>query len=321
MKQTFSALFLLFALAIVSCRKSGNDIDIKTYDTNQIRDYITTNGLSAMKRDTVGGDTSGIYYQITRQGNGAALNYDTRIVYVYSVKSLDGKFLATDTITATTLGTGRGYNFVGLMMPKGLMMAIHNVMKNKGTAARILVPSRLAYGRSGLTIGVNRLPGNESLDYTINVLNDDDQASMAAYDDLSIRKYCAAKNIDINGYTKKASGVYVKVMQAGTGTSAITSSSIISAQYTGLLLNDTVFDANITDTGLSTDMQSVVTGWQDGLSGLTAGSRVDLLIPSKSGYGLSARTSQNPVTGQSEISIPSASCLRFGITVLTVTNN
>jgi FKBP-type peptidyl-prolyl cis-trans isomerase FkpA len=320
MKQTYLALFLLFTLAIASCRKSGNEVDIKTYNSNQIRDYIAANGLSAMKRDTVGGDTSGIYYQITRQGKGAVLNYDTRVIYVYSVKSLDGKFLATDTIAATIQGTGRGYVPVGLIGPKGLMMAIHNVIKNKGTTARILVPSRLAYGVSGLTAGVNRISGNESLDYTINILDDDNTAAMVAYDDLSIRKYCSANNIDINSYTKKQSGLYVKVTQAGNGTSAITSTSTASVQYLGLLLNNNPFDNNNTDTGLSIDMQTVIAGWQEGLLGLTAGAKVDLLIPSKLGYGINAQTRTSPTTGQQEVSIPTTSCLRFGINILTVTN-
>ncbi len=319
MKQTYLALFLLFTMAIASCRKSGNDIDIKTYDTNQIRDYVAANGLSAMKRDTVGGDTSGVYYQITRQGNGTVLNYDTRIVYVYSVKSLDGKFLVTDTIATSALGIVRGYDFVGLMMPKGLMMAIHNVMKNKGTAARVLVPSRLAYGRSGLTIGVNRLPGNESLDYTINVLNDDDQASMAAYDDLSIRKYCTANNININSYTKTASGLYVKINQAGTGTTAITATSTANLQYIGLLLNGTSFGGDDSATGAAFDMQSVVAGFREGLIGTSAGAKVDLLIPSRLAYGLQNRTTTN-AAGQTVVVIPNLSCLRYGINVMSVTN-
>jgi FKBP-type peptidyl-prolyl cis-trans isomerase FkpA len=227
MKQTYLALFLLFTLAIASCRKSGNDIDIKTYDNNQIRDYVSANGLSSMKRDTVGGDTSGIHYQITRQGRGAVLNYDTRIAFSYTVRSLDGKYSVTDTITA------RSYNAVGLLAPKGLMMVMHDVIKNKGTAARFLIPSRLAYGRSGNGVGSGRLPGNESLDYTVNVLDNDNTTAMAAYDDLSIRNYCKANNIDINSYTKTATGLYRKVGQTGTGTTAVSATSTVNVQYYG----------------------------------------------------------------------------------------
>jgi FKBP-type peptidyl-prolyl cis-trans isomerase len=329
MKHTYLALFLLFTMAIASCRKSGNDIDIKTYDNNQIRDYIAANGLSVMKRDTVGGDTSGVYYQILNQGKGAALNYDTRITYVLSVKSLDGKFVAADTIASSIIISGSAYrtvaghgnDAVGLMIPKGLMMAIHNAMKYKGTTARILVPSRLAYGVSGLTVGTSRLPGNESLDYTINVLDDDNTTAMAAYDDLSIRKYCTANNIDINSYKKTQSGLYIKINQVGTGTAAITATSTGTVQYHGILLNGFVFDGNVTDTGYAIDMQTIpLQAWKEGLLGLTSGAKIDLLIPSRLGYGMSSQSRTSPTTGQVEVSIPTTSCLRFGINVLTVTN-
>jgi len=329
MKQTYLALFLLLILAIASCRKSGSDIDIKTYDNNQIRDYIAANALNSMKRDTVGGDTSGVYYQILNQGKGATLNYDTRIIYVLSVKSLDGKFLATDTISSSIVSNGvsyrtvagHGVDAIGLMVPKGLMMAIHNGVKNKGTTARILVPSRLAYGVGGITVGTNRLPGNESLDYTINVLDDDNATAMAAYDDLSIRKYCAANNIDINSYTKKQSGLYIKINQVGTGTTAITATSTGTVQYHGLLFNGFVFDGNVTDAGFAIDMQTLpLAGWKEGLLGLTSGAKIDLLIPSRLAYGISSQTRNSPTTGQLEAAIPTTSCLRFGINVLTVTN-
>ncbi len=317
MKKTYSALFLLFIMAIVSCRKSGNDVDIKTYDSNQIKDYIAANVLSSMKRDTVGGDTSGIYYQVTRQGRGAALAYDTRIAYIYTLRSLDGKFIMADTIT------GRNYTAVGLISPKGLMMAIHDVIKNKGTSARFLIPSRLAYGVNGTTSGSSRLPGNASLDYTINVLDNDNTAAMAAYDDSSIRNYCTANNININSYTKTASGLYIKVGQAGTGTTAVTATSTVNVQYLGYLLNNNVFgqydDQSSTNVGTALDMQTVIAGFQEGLLGLTSGAKVDLLIPSRLAYGITPQTTTS-ATGAAAVSIPTFSCLRYGINVVSVTN-
>ncbi|WP_342645758.1 FKBP-type peptidyl-prolyl cis-trans isomerase [Mucilaginibacter sp. CSA2-8R] len=302
---------------MASCRKSGNDVDIKTYDTNQIKDYIAANGLSAMKRDTVGGDTSGIYYQITRPGHGAALNYDTRISFSYTIKSLDGRYAVTDTITA------RSYNAVGLIAPKGLMMVIHDVVKNKGTSARFLIPSRLGYGVSGSGVGTSRLPGNASLDYTVNILDNDNTAAMAAYDDLSIRNYCAANNINISSYTKKASGLYIRVTQAGTGTTAVTSTSTVNVQYLGYLLNNNVFgqydDQSSTNVGTALNMPDLVAGFQEGLLGLTGGAKVDLLIPSNLAYGSLVRNTTN-AAGQTVVSIPTYSCLRYGINLVSVTN-
>ncbi len=177
----------------------------------------------------------------------------------------------------------------------------------------------MAYGVSGATLNGVRLPGNESLDYTVNVLDNDNTAAMAAYDDLSIRNYCAANNININSYTKTASGLYIKVGQVGTGTTAVTSTSIVNAQYLGLLLNGNTFGNDDSATGAALDMQNVIAGFQQGLLGLTSGAKVDLLIPSSLAYGSAVRNTTN-AAGQTVVSIPTYSCLRYGINIMSVTN-
>ena len=63
-------------------------------------------------------------------------------------------------------------------LPKGLQIAIHNLIKYKGTRARVLIPSRLAYGvngypEAGSASNVNtRIAGNQCLDYYVNVVSD-----------------------------------------------------------------------------------------------------------------------------------------------------
>ncbi len=64
MRQRIFTLLFIAAVALVSCRKDHVDVDIKTYDQQQIENYINVHGLTAMKRDTTDGDTTGIYYQL-----------------------------------------------------------------------------------------------------------------------------------------------------------------------------------------------------------------------------------------------------------------
>ncbi|CAM3772977.1 FKBP-type peptidyl-prolyl cis-trans isomerase [Mucilaginibacter galii] len=317
MKQSYLALFFLTVLGLCSCRKDGNDIGIKEYDQNQIDAYIKANNLTGMQRDKAGNvDTTGIYYQIFNQGKGEALDYDKRVSLVYTVKSLDGKYAITDTFV------NRNYYYVGAATPKGLMLALHNLAKTKGTQGRFLIPSHLAYGSAGTGVGSSRLPGNESLDFTVSVLND---ADIDKYDDAAIQKYLTANNL--TGYQKVVSSkfpqssLYRQITLVGTGTVPAIQTSTVNVQYTGKLFNNTIFDEfNDQETGnvgkpLGLE-NGVIQGWKDGLIGVVAGSKVSLIIPSRLAYGFSANV--NPTTGATVI--PATSCLRFDMNVLTVTN-
>lgn len=319
MKQSYLALFFLTVIGLCSCRKSGNDIDIKTYDQNQIDAYIKANNLSGMQRDKAGNvDTTGIYYQIINQGKGEALDYDKRISFAYTIKSLDGKYAVTDTFV------NHSYNFVGSLAPKGLMLAIARLAKTKGTQARFLIPSRLAYGVTGTGVGSTRLPGNESLDYYVSIIDDVDK-----YDDISINKYMTANNL--TGFTKYTSVnspvggspsiFYRKILQAGTGTVQATATSTINVQYSIYLLNGTlVKQFNDQETGNVGETISLETyeikGWQEAFTGLTAGSKLSLYLPSRLAYGTSGLT--NSSTGAT--AIPTTSSLRCEVNILSVTN-
>ena len=317
MKQSYLALFFLTVLGLFSCRKEGKDIGIKEYDQNQIDAYIKANNLTGMQRDKAGNvDTTGIYYQIQSQGKGETLDYDKRQTFVFTIKSLDGKYAVTDTFV------NRSYNYLGAVAPKGLMLALYNLAKTKGTKARFLIPSHLAYGVNGVGTGGSRLPGNESLDYSLNVLND---ADLDQYDDSSIQKYMTANNL--TGYQRIVSTkspqsvIYRKVTQAGTGTVQSTQSSNVNLQYTLLLFNgaiaDQLNDQATGNVGVAINLENgAIQGWKEGLAGLTAGSKVSLIIPSRLGYGMSAKTDAN--TGA--VTIPPSSCLRYEINLLTVTN-
>ncbi len=324
MKHTYSGLILLLTTVLFSCRKEGNDIDIKTYDQQQIEAYIRSNNLTSMKRDLTDGDTTGIYYEIIGQGANTpenVLNYDTRISFVYSAKSLDGKFVQADTIL------NHSYSFVGrlldntgsALLPKGLMLAIHNLAKYKGTRAKFIIPSRLAYGRSGSGTGDGRLPGNQSLEYYVNIIN-----NQADYDDQVISKYLTANNL--TGYTKLPAGdpfagLYYKVTQKGTGTETILPTSTVVTQFTGRYLNgpylnQTIFSEANDASGYTSVVQDNIPGFAAALQKGTAGGKLSFFIPSRYAYGTNGSANQS--TGA--LSIPANMILHFEINLLTVTN-
>ncbi|WP_435736601.1 FKBP-type peptidyl-prolyl cis-trans isomerase [Cellulosimicrobium sp. PMB13] len=66
----------------------------------------------------------------------------------------------------------------------------------------------------------------------------------------------------------------------------VTEDQTVTAHYTGMLLDGTVFDSSW-DRGTPTSfsLQGVIPGWTQGLAGQTVGSQVLLVIPSELGYG------------------------------------
>lgn len=293
---------------------------IKEYDNQQILSYISANGLSDMQRDTVGGDTSGIYYKILQQGTGGTIDYPDSVTFSYTIKSFDGKYNNTDTVTDHYCG------LFGHTSPGGLQLALHDLIKHKGTKIRLLLPSHLAYGLAGAGSGsssvVNgRIAGNQCLDYTIYIIPD-----QTVYDDQVIQNYITANNL--SGYTKlttgPAAGMYYKITVPPTGANAIDINSEVIAYYTGQLMDNSYFTdvnaptpiapATTTVTGSFTDLSALTTGFRVGLLTLgKGGGSISMLIPSGLAYG------NTSFTGDAG-TVPAAAVLRFDVQVTDVVN-
>lgn len=311
MKQILFTLLLFCTVGLLSCRKSGLDIDIKQYDDQQIQNYISVHGITGLKRDA--GDTTGMYYKIIKQGTGSVVDYPDMATIVFTVSSFDGQFISADTIV------NHVYNYVGHLsqnnLPQGVELALINFLKNKGGSMRLLVPSHLGYGINGFGTGSisgnNRIAGNQGLDYYIHMIGDkkgvDDQDT---YDDLVIKNYLAANNLT-SQYTKTPSGLYYRITQSATGP-AIGPSSMVTIQYTGFLLNGfaTSDEYNAADgTGVVIDITN------DGRKGLAEalqhgvpGEKMSIIMPTRLAYG-------NQSFGDS--SVPIFSCLRYEINIIS----
>lgn len=108
-------------------------------------------------------------------------------------------------------------------------------------------------------------------------------------DDKIITDYLASKNIKAE---KTPKGVYVEILQAGTG-EKVTDSVGVKIKYTGLNLAGKPFDSNVDSQFRHTDLlpvqmwaPRVIPGWVDGLRLLSKGSKARFYIPSSLGYGV-----------------------------------
>lgn len=129
----------------------------------------------------------------------------------------------------------------------------------------------------------------------------------ATIDDLKIQAYIKANNI--TGLTKDPSGIYYSIITQVNGPHP-TATDTIQAQYSGKLLNGTVFQDQTV--GL-VEMPDAIKGWQIalpliGADGVTKPySRLRLIVPSALAYGSA---------GSSDGSVPANECLDFTIDLL-----
>lgn len=315
MKQTLFTLLLLSTIGLISCRKKGVEQNIKQYDEAQIQSYISANGITGMVKDTVGQDTTGIYYKIlTSPKTVSTIIGDTsKISFVFTLKSFDGKYSSTDTIENHYDG------YVGHItldaLPLGLRLAILNNLKYRGYSMRILIPSHLAYGLYGYGSGSientsSRIAGNQCLDYYVHVINNINSPvpdNQATYDDQTIQQYMKHENF--SNYIKTSTGLYYKIITPGTGTAFINQNSTVEATYTGMLLNNVQFDyLNNGADSVSLEVPDLRIGMQEALTHATKGALISMILPSALGYAETATTG-----------VPVNSCLRFEFKVVDVT--
>jgi len=323
MKQTIFTLLLISTIGFMSCRKNGVEPTITQYDQTQILNYIKSNNITGMQKDTVGGDTSGIYYKVLTPGTGAPLAFTDQISFVFTLKSFDGLYISSDTIN------NHFYGYVGHIasgiLPLGVEISIINDLKQSGGSIRILVPSQLGFGVAGYGSGSINNPGthiagNQGLDFYVHVIakQSDDvygtntlgyqyeySPAQAAYDDQVIQTYIKTTGINFikaPSINIPGTSYYYAVRVPGAGTDSITQNSDVTITYEGRLLNNTVFDQAynaIADT-INVAVPSLPKGVQEALTHVAGDATISVVMPSALGYG--------DIT---ESGIPILSCLRY----------
>lgn len=142
---------LVFAVALASCNNNGSQQMAKqaAVDDSLIRAYIKTNHINAVKH------TSGLYYQIIKEGNGANATAGSTVDVTYEGRLLSGvvfdhsvnpiSFSLRDVIPGWTIG-------IPLVKAGGKIM--------------LIIPSHLGYGPRDS----GPIPENSVLAFDIDVL-------------------------------------------------------------------------------------------------------------------------------------------------------
>lgn len=307
MKQLTYTLLFFGLIALVSCRRDKYDPTINQYDEDQIKAYMSSAGLSGFTRDS-----SGIYYQIINPGYDTALQYTSNVSMVFTVKSVDGKYISNDTIANHYDGYLGHISTVtsplGLDIP-GLQQAVHDIIKHNGGIARLLIPSKLAYGVSGAGVGsssntTGRIAGNQSLDYYVHIIGD--TLAQEAYDQLVIKNYIAKNGLSAMKQDPDDHYWYL-INEPGTGTVPITNNSSVIATFTTTLLNGTIASQNNDPQGVAFDVPDMIPGIRKALKKYgTAGALMTFIFPSRLAYG------------KLTTSIPPNSVIRYDVRIISV---
>jgi FKBP-type peptidyl-prolyl cis-trans isomerase FkpA len=120
-------------------------------------------------------------------------------------------------------------------------------------------------------------------------------------DTTAIRSFLVANKIV--ALKEPKSGVFYQIINPGTGSFAYTSTTTVTANYVGRLLDGTQFDSS-KGTPIAFALNRVIAGWQIGVPFVQKGGSIRLFIPSYYGYG-----------NVNQGSIPANSVLDFTIDV------
>jgi len=101
-------------------------------------------------------------------------------------------------------------------------------------------------------------------------------------------EFTSSLGVDLAASTRTGSGLYIRDLVVGTGTTAI-SGATLNVHYTGALPGGFVFDDNVVGDVPFTFVLgtgAVIRGWDEGLVGMKVGGRRQLVIPARLGYGI-----------------------------------
>lgn len=102
-------------------------------------------------------------------------------------------------------------------------------------------------------------------------------------------------------------GLIIEILEKGTGTEKVQSGSELELSYKGTLINGSKFDQTEPGKPLKSNLKGLIGGFQLGLLGHVAGTKLRMVVPPQLGYGDDALDK-----------IPSNSTLIFEIEILKV---
>lgn len=282
-----AAIGIMAIASLMGCSKKEYQ-SFEELDNANIRAYIDKNNLTVHQYKE-----TDLFYQVLEEGTGNPIDYTKTYPVVYTVKSLDGKYNATDTLsTNNRYADYFGYFPFGsayagtptVERPGDFKEVIREVLKNTNGKIRIIVPSRLMYGRNGRpNLGI---PPNASLDYVVAVHD-----NFADYEDQVIQQMIANASLNIDDFTKREDRIYYQIIEQGSG-DPITADSTVTVDYTLKNPEGKVIDSNTdSEFDLAGDL---ISAWSEIVPLVNKGGKIRFFTPSDHAYGKAGNSRTAP---------------------------
>ena len=282
-----AAIGIMAFASLLGCSKKEYQ-SFEELDNANIRAYIERNNLTVHQYKE-----TDLFYQVLEEGTGSPIVYTETYPIVYTVKSLDGQYNAADTLSANNRYADYfgyfpfGSAYAGtptVERPGDFKEVIREVLQHTHGKIRIIVPSRLMYGRNGRpSLGI---PPNASLDYVVTVHD-----NFAEYEDQVIQQMIANASLNVDDFTKREDRIYYRIIEQGTG-DALTADSAVTVDYT---LKGP--DGSVLDSGTDADFNlagGVIAAWSKIVPLVNKGGKIRFFTPSDHAYGRTGNTQIAP---------------------------
>jgi FKBP-type peptidyl-prolyl cis-trans isomerase FkpA len=281
--------------------------DAMLKEPSRIEKYIKSNSITATPT------ASGLYFIPDTKGKGAKPSPKDYVKVHYSVSTIEGKLFYSSFKNPEP----HVMQMDGQLETQGLKEGLF--LMTKGSKARLIVPSKLAFGQ-----GNNSVEPYTPLLYEIQLVDVMSKAQYTKEQDILKKKAIAdaekaksqepeliKKYVSDNKITVKpsATGLYFVELKKGTGKAAVKGKKV-KVHYEGKLLNGKVFDSSRKHGQpfeFVLGQNQVIPGWDEAISKMNVGGKAKIVIPSALGYG-----------AQSMPTIPAYSPLVFEVELLDV---
>jgi peptidylprolyl isomerase len=226
-------------------------------------------------KDTITSPTGLKYIMVQTNKSGEQAVSGTKITANYTAYFTDGKMFdsSIDRNQPLTALCGKGQLFPGLEEGFALL--------RKGEKARLIIPSKLAFGEKGS----GPIPANSDLVFDVEITD--------------VQKIVAPVIYDIKGLEAKktASGLtYYEVKRSGSTIKA-EAGKTVKVHYSGYTADGKMFDSSVErgepiEFALGQGM--VIQGWEEGIALMNVGDKLRLIIPYFLAYGEAGRPPQIP---------------------------
>ncbi len=152
------------AIAAEAAAKAKAEALVKT-DDKTISDYLAKNNIKAIKTE------KGVYVQTLQAGTGPVLDSNVFVKIKYTGKTLDGKIFDTNVDSSKGHMEPLKVNLTNDMsLGNGVIPGMTDALKTmqKGTKAKMFIPSGLAYGPRGAGA---EIPANANLIFEVEVID------------------------------------------------------------------------------------------------------------------------------------------------------